>query len=537
MNKKIWKNLELKTAIMLLIVVVLISVALYWVFFTQYYGLIIAKLQDDASVVHLYAESVIDEASFYNLNTIEDEETELYKTTLNQLNEIRRIANIMYLYTATIDANGQFIYIVDGLGAEDISDDIYFCHIGDPIEPEIIPFLEQCFNGETVKGDRILNTEWGIVHVSYFPFHDSDGNIIGAIGVEFDCETLYESTNRVRLMSFIVALAISTVFVILAFIIVRRIVRNAESALSSAEKEKAEAEDMMSSMLNASPLSCQYWNKNIEIIDCNEASLKLFGYKTKKDYLESWAVECNPEYQPDGHLSSERGAALVEKAFAEGKCIFEWMHQKPDGTPIPSEVTFIRIKSGDNYFVASYTKDLRKEKALEEMVGVSHYDELTGTFTKEYLDNKLPRLIRMLSRSDSELSLMMLSVDFFKAFSDTYGSNNAEVCLKAITGVLQGTVRRADDFIVHYREDTFVVVLPNTEKIGAQLIAEKLLADVRRLNIPNKCSGVPYVSVSIGVTSGKVYHRQRSTDYLNRADEMHYLSKQGGYNRFTYADL
>jgi signal transduction histidine kinase/CheY-like chemotaxis protein len=73
--------------------------------------------------------------------------------------------------------------------------------------------------------------------------------------------------------------------------------------------------------------------------------------------------DCSPKCQPDGQNSSDKAMAQVKKAFAEGMNCFEWMHKMPDGTPIPSEVTLVRIKHENNYVVAGYTRDLREYKA------------------------------------------------------------------------------------------------------------------------------------------------------------------------------
>jgi len=121
-------------------------------------------------------------------------------------------------------------------------------------------------------------------------------------------------------------------------------------------------------MLNTGPICGQLWDRNLNVIDCNEAAIKLYGFKNKEEYINRFIYECSPEYQPDGQLSSEKATMLVNKAFEEGKCVFEWMHQQLDGTPMPSEVTLVKVQYGNDDVVVGYTQDLRKIKYQEKML-------------------------------------------------------------------------------------------------------------------------------------------------------------------------
>ena len=225
--KNIWKSFELKIALIILFITLSLSFSFYFLIYNQYNDLTIKDLKEDAMVVYEYVEEIIDENSFKELNTINDEEKEVYLSTHEQMDQIRRIANIRYLYTAKQNANGEYIYVLDGLDrdAED------FRHVGDPIEEEIIPELKESLNDEVVMGDKIMNTEWGAVYVTYFPVHDSDGNVIGAIGMEFDCESLYKSFVQVRILTIVIALILMIIFSSVAIFILKKLVRKTESEL------------------------------------------------------------------------------------------------------------------------------------------------------------------------------------------------------------------------------------------------------------------------------------------------------------------
>ncbi len=128
-----------------------------------------------------------------------------------------------------------------------------------------------------------------------------------------------------------------------------------------------EANERTQIMLDATPLCCNLWDENYNNIDCNEEAVKLFELSNKREYLDRF-FELSPEYQPDGLLSSEKAAANIKYAFENGRIVFEWMHQKLNGEPIPSEITLVRVKRGDTYIVAGYTRDMREyQKMMAEI--------------------------------------------------------------------------------------------------------------------------------------------------------------------------
>jgi diguanylate cyclase (GGDEF)-like protein len=163
------------------------------------------------------------------------------------------------------------------------------------------------------------------------------------------------------------------------------------------------------------------------------------------------------------------------------------------------------------------------------------YDALTGIYNRRYFDETMERLIRSLSRSESLLSMLMIDIDFFKRYNDNYGHIEGDKCLKIVAQTLSQCITRADDFVARYGGEEFIVVLPNTDEYGARLIAEKLLDNIRDLNLPHEQSDVAdYVTVSIGGTTGKVMHTHKAGDFVKKADELMYKSKQEGRNRFSF---
>ncbi|MDR1735527.1 MAG: GGDEF domain-containing protein [Oscillospiraceae bacterium] len=166
-----------------------------------------------------------------------------------------------------------------------------------------------------------------------------------------------------------------------------------------------------------------------------------------------------------------------------------------------------------------------------------HYDALTGINNRRFLTESLRRNISSLSRHDGLLSILMIDVDFFKKYNDTYGHGMGDDCLKSVAAALAKSLMRADDFVARYGGEEFVIVLPNTDKGGAIIIAERILQNVRALNIPHeKSDAAPFVTISVGVTTGEVKPGDTGDDFIKRADEALYDSKHTGRNRYTYTD-
>jgi diguanylate cyclase (GGDEF)-like protein/PAS domain S-box-containing protein len=309
------------------------------------------------------------------------------------------------------------------------------------------------------------------------------------------------------------------------------------------ETEKAhKAEERVKLMLDAIPFGCQIIDHNLITIDCNEAAVKLFGFRNKQELIERWLKDCNPEYQPDGRRSDEKRFMFRKKAIEEGRCSFEWTHKTPDGTPFPAEITLTRIEYENTFVLVRCTRDLREIKEMEENVlylkteaEKIYFDPLTDIYNRRYFDENLKRVISLLSRSSSSLSLMMIDIDNFKKYNDTYGHAKGDACLKTVAVTLKNSLTRADDFVVRYGGEEFAVVLPNTDEGGACLIADKLLKNIQEQAIPHETSdAADHVTVSIGVTSGAVKHTHNEDYWIRHADEMLYKSKQEGRNRYNF---
>ncbi|MDR2570014.1 MAG: GGDEF domain-containing protein [Oscillospiraceae bacterium] len=167
-----------------------------------------------------------------------------------------------------------------------------------------------------------------------------------------------------------------------------------------------------------------------------------------------------------------------------------------------------------------------------------HFDAVTGIHNRRFLEETLEHSIKTMSRFEGMLTIMMLDVDYFKKYNDTYGHGKGDECLKAVAQAVSECINRETDFVARYGGEEFAVVLPYVDEAGAIAVAEKLLSNIRSKEIPHKSSEIcEYLTYSIGVTTVKVKHNHKAKDYLNRADEGLYLSKHNGRNKYTFVEF
>ncbi len=135
------------------------------------------------------------------------------------------------------------------------------------------------------------------------------------------------------------------------------------------EKMEKELNVVMSENL---PIAITFWNKEGEIIDCNQEALRVFGFENKEDYIENFSL-LSPNFQPDGRNSQETVADNHIKVLEKGYSRFEWLHNDFDGELIPMEIIHVRTTYGGEDIVISYGIDLREIKHAQIRIREAEY--------------------------------------------------------------------------------------------------------------------------------------------------------------------
>lgn len=170
--------------------------------------------------------------------------------------------------------------------------------------------------------------------------------------------------------------------------------------------------------------------------------------------------------------------------------------------------------------------------ANQELERLSQTDSLTGLANRACYEHGLDREWRRALREVVPLGLLMIDVDHFKAFNDTYGHPAGDVCLRSVAQAAQRTVHRPYDLVARYGGEEFVVLLPSTPREGCALVAQRIQADIAALNIAHSGSAAAdFVTVSIGVASDIPADIDGKAQLVAAADRAVYRAKDRGRNR------
>ncbi len=172
----------------------------------------------------------------------------------------------------------------------------------------------------------------------------------------------------------------------------------------------------------------------------------------------------------------------------------------------------------------------QENERLKQLV---HLDELTQIANRRYFDQQLQKEWDRMLRKRLPISLLILDVDYFKRYNDTYGHMSGDHCLYQVAQAIQSCSRRSSDFAARYGGEEFVVLLPQADRVEAQRLAQVILDAVRALKIPHCTSEInsDYVTVSVGVATMCPANSGMAADLLSCADMMLYRAKQEGRDR------
>lgn len=168
----------------------------------------------------------------------------------------------------------------------------------------------------------------------------------------------------------------------------------------------------------------------------------------------------------------------------------------------------------------------------DELEDLSLTDALTGLANRRSLNHVLEAECHRLRRKKSSLSVIMIDVDFFKTFNDTYGHVAGDKCLKLVAEVIQRTLKRPQDLAARYGGEEFCCILPETEHTGAVAIAMKIKDGIAGLAIRHEDAvSEDILTVSVGVATCMCDDNIHSERILNLADERLYQAKKNGRNQ------
>ncbi|WP_281459999.1 sensor domain-containing diguanylate cyclase [Pseudomonas rhizophila] len=204
-------------------------------------------------------------------------------------------------------------------------------------------------------------------------------------------------------------------------------------------------------------------------------------------------------------------SSLIVALVVLGICLFGWV--------------FVRQLRNSERIEA----DLRKAQEALELIAT--HDSLTGLANRRLFERALDIEFGRGARQRSPLSLIMLDIDFFKRYNDTYGHVAGDHCLAEMAKVLKGCCHRKADLAVRYGGEEFAVLLPDTNLQGALALAEQIRRSVIDQHITHAGSPTGYLTVSLGCYAFVPSSLDSIEVFLQRADAALYQAKHSGRNR------
>jgi diguanylate cyclase (GGDEF)-like protein len=181
--------------------------------------------------------------------------------------------------------------------------------------------------------------------------------------------------------------------------------------------------------------------------------------------------------------------------------------------------------------------ELRRRLIAETALAVlASTDELTGLANRRKLDEMLDFEWCRAERDDTRFSVLMIDVDFFKAYNDAYGHLEGDKVLATLGACIKAPICRPADLAARFGGEEFAILLPDTDYAGALHIAEKIRRSVFDLGLPHAKNPSGCVTVSLGVATVRPRHADFSSTLMRAADRALYAAKTAGRNQVIGAD-
>ncbi len=294
------------------------------------------------------------------------------------------------------------------------------------------------------------------------------------------------------------------------------------------------------------------------ILEANPAVLEMFDYKENGNFLDLKTIDLYQNPNENGFFIKE----LDEKGFIQNK---EILMKKHGGKTFWASVTATAIRNelGKVTHYDSVIEDITERKNLQEEVKrLSVTDELTGLYNRRYFNQKLPLVIKATESFRSSLAIIMVDVDDFKAYNDTYHHLEGDEVLKEIARVCHQNIRNYkdedwiskfgseefafNDWAARFGGDEFIIVLPGQGVEDASIVAERIRKAFEKIPFTQKGKAI-HKTVSMGIaccqyeqgkakkgTKKRIFppdYERAATELTNMADKALFEAKKDGKNK------
>ena len=234
-------------------------------------------------------------------------------------------------------------------------------------------------------------------------------------------------------------------------------------------------------------------------------------------------------------LSTTEDAVIKSAAFAAGAN--DYVVKLPDRIELIARIrhhsrAYLNQVQRDQAYVALQESQQRLLESNRELQRLTNLDGLTGLSNRRHADDFLAIEWKRAMREQLPLAVLMIDVDDFKRFNDSYGHLAGDEVLRCVSQAVQFCISRPADLAARFGGEEFVAVLPATAPGGAAVIAERIRSRVEALNLPHRASScADRITVSVGAASTVPQRGAEPAQLIAAADAALYQAKRGGRNR------
>jgi len=301
------------------------------------------------------------------------------------------------------------------------------------------------------------------------------------------------------------------------------------------EASLQESSEKLRSIVDTAVEAILVINTGHTVEEFNPAAERIFGYRADEVIGRNVNMLMPEPYHSEHDSYVDRYVKTGEaKIIGIGR---EVTGLRKNGTTFPMRLSVSEMHVGKNLLFTGIITDITEQKQLEgQLRNLAMKDGLTGISNRRSFDEALAAEWRRMQRQSGELSLILIDIDFFKNYNDTYGHLQGDACLKAVAAAIARIVHRPGDLAARFGGEEFVVLLSMTTLKAAAELAERIRRSVEDLKIPHSASdAAPHVTISIGIASISPDQTVKPEMLLKLADRGLYEAKASGRNQIKIA--
>ncbi len=185
-------------------------------------------------------------------------------------------------------------------------------------------------------------------------------------------------------------------------------------------------------------------------------------------------------------------------------------------------------------FFSSFLSQKKLELSNRKLAQLAETDALTNLLNRRGADKRITKLLNKNIQTENGVVLMILDIDLFKLYNDTFGHEQGDLCLQNVSNFLQETLKNATNIISRYGGEEFLIMLGEMPKEDILTLAQKIRRGIEEIGIAASCSVANTVTISMGIASLPAGGCKSFRELFAEADDALYQAKTNGRNCISY---